>query len=76
MNLLRIDDQVREVILADHITGQRVTVIAPSGSGQGVIEDEGGGLGIGQQLAVAQGRGDDGMHFEARVRAVGQTAGQ
>ncbi|MNN80812.1 hypothetical protein D3C81_1975740 [compost metagenome] len=71
LDLFGIDNQVCEVVLADHLARQFMSIIASSRAGQGLIEDEGGGLGVGQQSAVAQRRRDDGVDFEVRVCAVG-----
>ena len=54
MNVLRIDDHVREVVLADHFAGQLLAIVPRSGSDQGLVEDEGFGFGVGQHFAVAQ----------------------
>src|SRR5689334_15449286 len=53
-NLLGLDDQMREVVLADHLAGQFMPIVACRCSGQGLIEDEGRCLGVRQQFAVAQ----------------------
>ncbi|MNQ78721.1 hypothetical protein D3C85_936420 [compost metagenome] len=76
LNALCIDDQVREVILADDLAGQFLPIFACSVPCQRPVEDKAGLTGIGQQFGVAQWRRHDGVHFEVRVFAVGQSTGQ
>ncbi|MNW02155.1 hypothetical protein D3C71_1979010 [compost metagenome] len=67
---------MREVILADDCAGQLMSVIPGGRAGQGLVEDEGGSLGVGQQLAVAQRGRDDGVNLEIRILAMGQPTAQ